>query len=304
MNRSAIAFAVICAALSLSGSASLGSNLPGAGVGLSAHDDTAAAYQKLVAERGAAVVTVKFVLKIEAGGMGEDAEQETEVYGVMIDPKGLVLMSNSELDGFAGMMRRFRGGSFTTTPKDLKVLIGDDTEGMPGKVLARDTELDLAWIQIEKPGDKPLAHIDPAKGVKANLGDRLLALEKMGKYFDRAPVVQEVRVGAVTSKPRPTYVFTGGFIAGRGVPVFTVGGEFVGMTTLLVPSAEEMEGGALRSSMGGYFGTSPKILPASELVTATKRAREAAEADKPADKPADKAPEKPADAPADKSGGK
>ena len=36
MNRSAIAFAVICAALSLSGSASLGSNLPGAGVGLSA----------------------------------------------------------------------------------------------------------------------------------------------------------------------------------------------------------------------------------------------------------------------------
>lgn len=261
-------------------------------------DETPAQYQKLVAERANAIVTVKFVLKIDTGGVGQDAEQETEVYGVMIDPKGLILLSNSELDGFAGMMRRFRGGAVTTTPKDIKVLIGDDSEGVPAKVLAHDTELDLAWVQIEKPGEKPFVFVDLEKAATVSLGERMLSLEKLGKYFDRAVVVQDVRVGAVAHKPRPFYLFTGSSMVGRGVPFFTTAGEFVGITTLLFPSAEELEGGAARTSMGGALGQVPKVLPAAELITATRRAREAAAGDgekapeKPADKSPDKAPSK------------
>lgn len=241
---------------------------------ISAADDSPAQYQSLVEKRAAAVVTVKFVLKAETGG--DTPEQEGEAYGVMIDPTGLVMMSNSDLDGFASLMRRMRGGAgLTTATRDIKVLVGDDTDGVPAKFVARDSELDLAWVQIEKAPDKPYVHIDLTKSVPVKLGDRVLGLERMGKYFDRTPVVAEVRVGAVTSKPRLTYVFTAGTIAGRGVPVFTAGGDLVGITTLLVPSADELPAADMRTTLGGYYGPLPKILPAAELVTATKRAREA-----------------------------
>ena len=42
------------------------------------------------------------------GGMG-DQESDSEVTGVMIDPKGLVLCSNTQLGGFTGIMKQFMG---------------------------------------------------------------------------------------------------------------------------------------------------------------------------------------------------
>ena len=107
-----------------------------------ARADEAGEYAKLLSDTTPALVTVKFVLKIE-GQMGK-RESETEITGLMVDPTGLVLCANSKL-GLPRIMRSF--GS--ATPTDIKILIGDDTEGLEAKVMARDTELDLAWVKIK-----------------------------------------------------------------------------------------------------------------------------------------------------------
>ena len=114
-------------------------------------------YSALLEQVGPAFVTVKFVLKVQ--NQYGNRESEAEMTGVMIDPSGLVLCGNTKLG--SARMARSLGGS--ATPTDIKVLIGDDTEGLEARVLARDSELDLAWVQIKKPGDRKFVALDLSK---------------------------------------------------------------------------------------------------------------------------------------------
>jgi hypothetical protein len=250
--------------------------------------DESAVYAKLAESRSPSVVTIKFVLKISMGG--SDEERETETAGVMIESGGLVMASNLQLGGISESMRSFMSPGMSMTPKDIKVLVGDDTEGVEAKVIARDSELDLAWVQIEKKGDKTFAAIDFANAGKVAPGQTLYSVERLGKFFDRASTINDFRIGAVVTKPRKLYIPSERLSAGLGTPIFAADGTPVGVSVLQLPSKEEME--AEQNMMGSQRGL--VILPAEEVVAATARAKEAAASGKPVDEPA---PTAPADAP-------
>jgi hypothetical protein len=242
-------------------------------------DDDEAIYQKVLDTSGPTLVTVKFVLKVEGGGaeFGGFGDQEMETTGILIDAKGLVLCSNFQLGGAYSMMSR--GGGPTVTPSDVKILIGDDTEGKKAKVLTRDTELDLAWVKLDEPSSTDLKHIDMEKGVEPKVGARIWLLARLGKFFDRAPVVNEGKIRGVTEKPRKLFTPSNTIVAARddlGMPVFNADGAILGIVVIQFPDEESMDAAA-----GGDMGGGPMILPAAEIVKATKRALEAA--DKPAD---------------------
>lgn len=253
--------------------------LTAAGTGLAQETD----FQTLIGQRSPALVTIKFVLKVKMGGMMAsmgDSENEQEITGVMIRPDGLVLCSNTQLGGTAGMMRRVLGslGEVTTTPTDLKVLIGDDTEGVEAELVARDTELDLAWVRIKQPAAQEYAHVDFAAAAEPKLGDRLLSLRRMGKYFDRVPIVSEARVAAVTRKPRPLLV-PSSTLGALGLPAFTADGKVVGVNVLQMPETSDSSSGpmGMLSSVASMEEMmTGLILPASEVVRATQRALESA----------------------------
>lgn len=233
-------------------------------------------YEKLIADQSAAFVTVKFMLKME-GGFG-DEENESEITGVMIEPQGLVLCSNGALGG-----SRFFRRMGSARPTDIKVLIGDDTEGLPATLLARDSELDLAWVRIDKPGEKPLACIDLKKAGNPSVGHRLLALRRMGKFFDHAFVATDGKVCGKVRKPRDMFVPGGGLELERGMPVFTDDGRVVGVIVTQTPDDEEMESGFRTFMMsGGRDMFSDMILPAAEVLKATERAKQAKPADEEA----------------------
>lgn len=225
-------------------------------------------FEKLIKDKSPAYVTVKFVLKLRSE-FG-DRETESECTGVMIEPKGLVLVSNSRL-GLGSFMRRFGG---TATPTDIKVLIGEDTEGVEAKLLGRDTELDLAWVQIKEPSEKPYAFVDLEKAATPLRGQRLVCIRRMAKYFDRAFVVTEGRVAGRTKKPRDLFVPGGGMEIEPGLPVFAADGTVVGVVVTQMPDSEELEGGGLASVMGMRDMLSGLVLPSAEVMKATKRAKE------------------------------
>lgn len=240
-------------------------------------------YQKFLAEKAPALVTIKFVLKVSMGGMMAgmgDQENETEITAVMIDPKGIALCSNTQLGGFTGIMQRMMGamgGEITATPTDLKVLIGDDTEGVDAELIARDSELDLAWVRIKEPGDKKFAFADLSNAAKPKMGQRLLTVRRMGKYYARIAVVGEGRIGGVTKKPRDLYVPTGDIGAALGLPVYTESGQIVGVAIMQMPDAEdtEMNPAAIFSQLGNMQEMmSGLILPAADVAKATRRALE------------------------------
>ncbi len=221
-------------------------------------------FQKLLAEKTPAIVTIKFVLKTKSRWGESDNEQEATA--VVIEPDGLVLCSKTELGGPAAYFR----DSGTSTPTDIKVLIGDDTEGLDAKLIARDSELDLMWLRIKDPGERKFAYVDLRKSAVPRIGDYIYSVRRMDKYFDRIAVVGEGRIGGVTEKPRKLYVPSG--VGGSlGLPVYNAGGKLIGVPIRLTPDREELE------SSRGMYGGWGLILPAEEVVKATRRAKEAAD---------------------------
>lgn len=225
-------------------------------------------YGKIREKAAPAMVNVKCVLKVQ--GPGGSRETESEFTALMIDRKGLVLCSSMNL-GLAGWMRRM--GS--VTPTDIKVLIGDDTEGVKAKLLAGDSELDLSWLQIEEPNEDGYDYVDFSKSRSASLGERIVGVKQLDKYFDRAVVVSEGRIGGRTSKPRELLVPSGGLETEVGMPVFAIDGSPIGVVVTQSPDSEDMD--MRRRLFSG--GTPAFILPVEELSKATKRAQAAAESE-------------------------
>lgn len=234
--------------------------------------------EKFLTEKSPVLVTIKFNLR--SGATKGDEQSESEITGVVIDPKGLILCSNIQLTALAGA---FSGlgmmGGGGAVPTNIRILAGDDTQGLKAKLLARDSELDLAWLQLNEPPPKPLASIDLAKSAKPRIGQQLVCMHRMGKYFDREPAIREVRVSAHPRKPRELYILGGSLNADFGLPVFTTGGQVVGI--MILPISEEtmseissnpfaMLGGI--SGILDLFGGA--ILPAEEVARATRRAVE------------------------------
>ncbi|RIK68975.1 MAG: hypothetical protein DCC65_02260 [Planctomycetota bacterium] len=253
-----------------------------------ARADEGVAYRQIVEKHAPALVTIKFLLRMES--QYGKRETESEITGLMIEPTGLVLCANSKL----GAPRRF--GS--VTPTDIKILIGDDIEGIPAKVLARDTELDLAWVQAKEPPQKPFAHVDIKKGAVPEIGDDLYALRRMAKFFDRAPVVSDGKMSGHTKKPRELYVPSGVSVE-AGQPIFTEDGTLIGIVVLQLPEDDEIEANPMAfMSMGRDIGGG-LILPAAQVLKATERAKLATadeeEADAPASEPSDEDTEKSSD---------
>lgn len=211
-------------------------------------------------------VTVKFVMKIK-GAQGE-AENESEAPGVMIAEDGLVLCANSQMGG--GPMVR---PGVSTTPSELKILIGDDTQGLDARLMARDSELDLCWLRIKDAGARKFKAVDLSKPGQKLVGKPICSLVRLGKYFDRAIVVREARIGGTVSKPR-ALLAPSPTLGEAGLPVYDADRLFVGMTVVQLPDADELQAATSMVAFNGFRGL---ILPAAEIEKATKRAREADE---------------------------
>jgi hypothetical protein len=172
-----------------------------------------------------------------------------------------------------GYGQRFGGGNMSIEPTNLKIIVGNETDGLDAKLLARDSELDLAWLQIKALGTRKLEALDLAKAIVPSAGDDLLTLQRMPKQYARLAVITEGRVAGIAQKPRSIVLGTGD--RGPGAPVFSSSGQFVGMTTVL--SIEDDDRRGARNTMAGRFNTI--VLPAAEIVKATARAKEPSDVD-------------------------
>lgn len=240
-----------------------------------AFGDEAATFERLMSTHAASVVTLKFVLKVKSP-QGE-REGEAEATGVMIDPKGLVLCASTEIGGLSGATQRMlqqQGREVTITPTNIKVLVGDDAEGVEARLLTRDTDLDLAWIQIKDEPKQPYRCVDLGRAVTPRPGQRIYAVRRMDKFYDRATVISEGWIAGQVRRPRDLYVPGGTISSAIGLPVFHADGNPVGILITQSPDEDERAGrGAL----------TPVILPGAEVLKATERARASAAARKTAD---------------------
>jgi len=218
---------------------------------------------KIVTQHADAYVTIKFVLKMTSPN-GGDQNQEQEIPGILINAKGLVLCSNAQMGGLAKRFGR------QASPTDIKVLIGEDTQGLDAKVLTRDSELDLAWVQLDVQPEKPLPFLDFSVNATPTRGQTLISLRKLDKYFDRAVVLQKGYLAGETHKPRRLLIASSNLVPSLQAlcqPIYTIDGKVIGVTVLQLPESPQPD--LNPADMQGL------ILPSQDIVKATERALEA-----------------------------
>lgn len=179
------------------------------------------------------VVTLSVTLQTEMEGTGGSPEESTtEVNGVVVDPSGLILCWNSNFS--AGRMAELFGefGSaqrMKVQPTEVKVRIGDDDRELPAFLAATDSDLDLAFVQLEEKPAAPLAAVDFARPAKVAVGDPVVAVSRMSSAFGHAPFFDVVRITGEVRKPRSGWILGDGNATAVGMPYFAADGAPAGV---------------------------------------------------------------------------
>ncbi len=165
-------------------------------------------------ERATAIVNVELTLRVEFGfgGSSSDEESTVEVRGATVDPRGLVVVSNLYLApqrmrqlaaSFGDGGQEFR---FNLQPTSIRVQVPGIADELPAFLAASDTDLDLAFLQLEQPPAQPLAFVDFGKGRVPRLGEEVMAVSRLLANFDRAPFLLRGVIAGELKKPRRSWI--------------------------------------------------------------------------------------------------
>ncbi len=232
------------------------------------------------------IVTVKVVIKTEFSMMGQaqNDESRAEMPGVIVDDTGLIMISNAEIsadrikEAFSStpMMGNI---DLMVTPTDFKVIFGNEEEEHDAFLVAKDTKLDLAFLQVEGVTDRTLTAVNFAEGVKPGVGDTIMTVSRLKKGYDYAPFASTARISGAIKKPRKAWIIDGN-IDSYGLPVFSSSGDVVGVLITLAPTTTDDSGGSgfggmMRMMRGGGMDSAVGtfILPAKVVNGLIKQSR-------------------------------
>jgi len=279
---------------------------------------------RVVTNAGPSIVTIKTILKTETTFGGESQAQESRLIlqGAIVSPDGLIMISNLAFSPYRAMALAGMGdepGSapqIKTTPTSMKVIIGNEDAEYDAFLAATDTNLDLAFIKIEKLGDRTLPFIDFGASTSAITGQTVVQICRLGREYDYTPYYQSATVNGEIKKPRAAWMLQGS-VSTLGLPVFAITGQVIGVLTVVTSGAKE-QGAAESFGLGMFMrmisgggGGAPNatfVIPATVIKGVVEQARlravevAAQRAAKRDTKPAQ--PEKPAAKPSSKSKGK
>ena len=259
--------------------------LPRAGLGQGADLSGMAG---LLEKTASSIVTVKVVIKTEFSMMGQaqNEESRSELQGVVVDDTGLIMISNAEISADRVMEALTSSGNpmmanvdLTMTPTDFKVIFGTEEEEYDAFLVAKDTKLDLAFLQVTGITGRALTAISFAEGATPAVGDTVVAIGRLKKGYDYASFAATARVSGAIRKPRKAWIIDGN-LTGYGLPIFLTSGDVVGVLITLAPTTTDDSGGAgfgviMRMMRGGGVdsGVGTFVLPAKVVNGLIKQSR-------------------------------
>jgi hypothetical protein len=135
----------------------------------------------------------------------------------------------------------------------------------------------MAFIRPIQKQAKPFVAVNLKNQAEPKILDELIGVSRLGKVASHVSSALFSRISAVVQKPRKFYIpqTTGEGMENLGCPVFTMDGKLVGVKLLRV--MESAGGAGMMAMLGGAggMGITGIILPASEILEASKQAESA-----------------------------
>jgi hypothetical protein len=242
-------------------------------------------------ELATSIVNIELTLRVEYGygGSSSDDEATVEVRGSIVDPGGLILVSNLYLA--PQRMRQLAGSfgeggdefRFDLKPTAIRIQVPGITEDQPAFLAASDTDLDLAFLQLEQVPQKSLPAVDFSKARPARVGEEVMVVSRLLENFDRAPFLFRGFVTGELKKPRRSWVVQLP-PSGLGLPVFAVSdGVPLGvLATIFSPVENTRDAGGWLSGFVEGSGDPARgpiglfLIPAERVQAAVELARQRA----------------------------
>jgi hypothetical protein len=221
-------------------------------------------------------------------------EQETKQSsaGTVVDASGLVMIGDVE-HAVKAFERGLPGMSVAFGVKRLDATLPGESQERPCALVARDTNLGLAFLQILDLGDRRLPAVDLSRGGDPRIGAPLWGVRRMGRGFDHAPELLRLWAVQKVDRPRRMWGISGDFNE-HGLFAFDASGAPAGVVAAQFGS----EGVDIQGAMlGGDFDARVFLLPLEDVRAAmaqakekvpeaVRKAKEAAASPKPEEKPA------------------
>jgi hypothetical protein len=214
-------------------------------------DETAESGRRIVAKNEQAVLKVQLVIRFKLlvnGSEMRNNETKIEATGLRLHSSGLTLISLNMTDPGRLAAQRLRanqsGGKMNLESEltDVKMILPDGTE-LPARVVLRDRDLDLAFVQ---PTTKPATAL-PAINVHRigtpDLFDEIFVLNRLGKTAGRAASITVDRIQAIMHKPR--LLFIPHLSRDLGAAVFTADEKWIGTVLLRTVQSRDINAGAM-----------------------------------------------------------
>ncbi len=223
--------------------------------------------QHLTEKFAPTIVTLKFVATTKM--FGHETKSQKEVPGVLVSADGLVVIADSSLDPMGGARFQVMGGMpgmEMPEPKnetgDYRIIVGDETEENEARLVARDSERDLAWFRMTKVKGRSFPYLHLGDSAELQVGDAFHTMTRLQERFHRAPIVHGGTVSGRITTPRDLLVAMGG-----SGPVFTEDGRLAGFL-IRQPDEDGDDDHGDMIQMATQF-----ILPAEALAKATGQVR-------------------------------
>ena len=237
--------------------------------------DAAGAGRNIAARHRDSVITLQLVnttRMIMEGVEFHRSEEKNEITATVIDPSGLAVFSLSSSDP-AGLVQRLLSGG----DEDMKIesvlteitLRFSDGREIPGEVVIRDRDLDMAFARPAENLAEPVPALDLSQYAEADILEPVVLLSRMGRGGGWVPSIMLDRIKSVLSRPRTFYLPDQNTNA-YGCPAFNMEGKVIGIVLLrITPGFSGDEGlglGMMSGALGGDTGIFPVILPVRDIL--------------------------------------
>ena len=232
-------------------------------------------FKRLLSTHANSVVRVSFVMK--SSYQGQEQSQESSTTGVVVDPRGLILVPRMAVEPTLPGMEKLTGeqkASFKLESRDFRVRFDGEDTPIEAEALSSDPDLGIAWLRVkteraaEAGADtpdtttaKPYAYVDLDKSADAAPGQAYYVIERLEDRFGGAPIISwGVLIGEV-SVPRRAFMATGAIGLG-----FSAEGSVLGFVVA------DLEGISSDGGMLGGGGVRMTMAAARRVASATQRA--------------------------------
>lgn len=187
--------------------ASFGLLLPALCVAVSREDpeDYRDEYQQLVGRHADAVVSVRYVVTLNANGQEQRSEDGTQ--GTVVSADGLVLLPGRAVSVDVGALGDGGAGVAVANSSEFRVRLPGSDAWLAADFVTRDSDLGLAWIRVR--GVKGLPHVDFSDLADPEPGRVYFTIMRTSEEWGSVPLVRPGLVLGQTRVPRTAYLVDG-----------------------------------------------------------------------------------------------